>query len=338
MRAMKNKIYEWADIRDDFKEILIVGNGGSIAVHEGFRYSSLFETAKKHGYISEGVRDVFNHFETNDFEFVLRRLWHAKLVSDALKLESERISEAYELVRGALIKTIAHVHVAYEDAEPHLGAIARFMSGFRTVASLNYDLIVYWAAMVGNDEIAGHQFKDGFVEHDGTAFTSNWRRLQVPRGGRNTTMFFYPHGNLVLSRRSRDEERKIRARAGNDLLNSVLTAWETGQGMPLFVCEGVSEHKMRAISASVYLQQVFREVLYQPEAVVAIYGWSMNKQEEHIIRQLDACKPARVAVSVRNGNQQYIQHAYEIFSKMGVADIRFFDSASAGAWNVPEQS
>jgi len=37
------KIYEWSDIKDEFTDSLLVGNGGSMALSNNFVYKSLYE-------------------------------------------------------------------------------------------------------------------------------------------------------------------------------------------------------------------------------------------------------------------------------------------------------
>ena len=64
------KLQEWWDIQDDFGDTLVLGNGASVAVHEGFEYRSLRKTAEKEGFLSEQVREVFEQLGTDDFELV----------------------------------------------------------------------------------------------------------------------------------------------------------------------------------------------------------------------------------------------------------------------------
>lgn len=69
---------------------------------------------------------------------MLRRLWQASLVTEALEIPHGRVEEAYAEVRRALIATVRDVHVDYDEVLPHLHFIYRFMARFGTVVSLNY--------------------------------------------------------------------------------------------------------------------------------------------------------------------------------------------------------
>ncbi|WP_176052197.1 DUF4917 family protein [Paraburkholderia caribensis] len=327
------EIARWAEIQARFHHSLIVGNGGSIAIHRGFSYASLFEAARQEGHVTDEMIEIFNAFGVNDFELVLRLLWQATLVNRALKIDAGRVEDAYQRVRSALIETVRSTHVSYEGAMPHLTKLYRFMCRFETVISLNYDLIVYWAAMLGNRDELGRWFKDGFQRGQ---FRGDWEALREPFGAKGTTMFFYPHGNLVLARKVDGMEYKISAGNDQDLLETILATWQEGESVPLFVCEGTSEHKKTAIGSSRYLQTVATEPLRTLGESVTIYGWSIGIQEHHIIEQLQRSRPERVAVSVHDNDQRFAEHAADVLVGIGVKEVVFFDSASPGCWNNDE--
>lgn len=325
-------IRNWMDIEADYDDGLILGNGSSIALHDGFRYPSLYEEAIQRGFITRAVAQIFEKFGATDFEEVLRKLWQTKLVLEALELPYERIEAAYAEVRTALIATVRSAHIRPRKAERHLPHIYRFMKRFKTVVSLNYDLIVYWAAMLGNHELGLTWFKDGFQSG---VFPDDWRSMRRPyRGALGATMYFYPHGNLAL-KRTRNGEGKVNARLRDDLLDSILLEWERGECVPLFVCEGTTVHKRKSIQSSSYLQRVFNEVLPDMRNSLVIYGWSMSEQDQHIIDQLSHSPPRRVAVSVRNRNQRFAVEAERILEAIGVREIVFFHADSEGCWNSP---
>ncbi len=326
-------IHKWFDISDQFNEGLLLGNGASIAIHEGFRYDSLYEAAQKNGHLSGDAIDIFKAFEATDFEFVLRRLWHAKLVNQALGIESGRVGEAYWEVRKALITTVRDCHVLYDDASPHLVSLYRFMKPFSTVLSLNYDLIVYWAMMAGNQEL-GNWFKDAFYR---SAFREDWSTVREPYGGaEGSTLVFYPHGNLILARNPEGEEIKLNVGHAPDLLNSILAMWEDGDVAPLFVSEGTTEKKHRAIEGSSYLHRVFREVISDIGSSLVVYGWSLSKQDKHILDQLRKAGIKKVAISVYGDDEVYMARMAQSFIDIGVKEVIFFDAESPGCWLHPE--
>ena len=319
------KVKQWEEIKDDFKAgSLLLGNGASMAVSDKFNYGSLFEEAVKRQHISEPVKQIFNSFGVNDFELVLRRLWQAKLVNKALDIEVEVVDKSYQKVRKALIATVRETHVDYHAAEKHLEHIWKFMKAFKKVISLNYDLIVYWAAMQGNHSVRS-SFKDCFNKDRNF---DGWR-------GRNGTLFFYPHGNLVLRRSEFSGAKKITVGENSKLLDSILDKWKVDNLAPVFICEGTKESKESSISSCAYLEKVFYEVLPNLEQNLVIYGWAMAEQDGHLLEQISKSKPQKVAVSVYKNDEVLIGRVKKQLEDIGVNKVIFFDSESAGAWNQP---
>lgn len=324
------EIVDWNTIRDTYhRGTLLLGNGSSIAVNECFSYDSLYDEACRLKYISEQVQQVFDEFGVSDFELVLRRLWQAKKVNEALGVEPGRVEEAYSLVRKALINTVRDVHVSYEEASPHLESIYRYMMNFDTVISLNYDLIVYWAAQLSREEL-GVWFKDCFNKSE---FRSDWADLREPYRADGTTLFFYPHGNLVLRRKGFAGTRKIATQNRGNLLDAILNEWEEEQCAPVFICEGTTDKKQQSIASSDYLEKVFYEVLPSMSETLVIYGWSLGDQDIHLLRQIRKSAVQRAAVSIYGGDQVLAGNIERQLTEIGVEEIVFFDSTSEGCWN-----
>lgn len=325
-------IVQWEKIKTNFLGGgLLLGNGSSIAVSTNFAYESLFEEAKRLGYLTAPVQGVFDKFGVNDFELVLRRLWQAKLVNEALGISRGPIEDAYEEVRNALISTIRKIHVSHEDAESHLENIYKFMTQFNKIISLNYDLIVYWASLYGNDAL-GNWFKDCF---NGGNFRLDWQELERPYKAKGTSLFFYPHGNLALLREGFSNEEKVRADRGDNLLDTILNKWVDDSRVPLFVCEGVNHNKLDAISSSNYLERVYFEVIPSLVQTLVVYGWGFGNQDSHILVQIRKSEVSKVAFSIHDNNLIYARSVEKKLNDIGIKDVVFFDSASRGCWNNP---
>ena len=328
------EIVQWNEIKQQYHQgSLLLGNGSSIAVNQCFNYSSLYEKAAELGYLSENVQAVFDKFDVNDFELVLRRLWQAKLVNEALELPRGEVEEAYEEVRNALIATVRATHVSYDDTREHLEPIYKFMKKFDFVISLNYDLIVYWAAQYGNRLMDCRWFKDCF---NGDIFNDNWQMYREPfRAAKGATVYFYPHGNLVLRRHGFSSERKIQTGDAYNLLEAILEKWEFDNLAPAFICEGLEENKREAISSCNYFEQVFYEVLPSLERSLVIYGWGFGDQDDHILKQIKKSNVRRVAVSIYGEDQVLIGNIERKLNGIGITECQFFDSSSPGCWNNP---
>jgi hypothetical protein len=332
-------VCQWSEISDRFSDSLIVGNGGSMAVSTGFSYRSLLEEARTRGYLNAQIESLFDQFETEDFELLLRHLFHAQMVNDALGVESKPVSDAYSLVKKSLIQAVRSVHCAHSAAEPHIANIATFMAQFKTVFSLNYDLIVYWALLRSNESQQQHRFKDCFPNG---AFRLDWTIFRNPiRQERAVTLMFYPHGALHLAVDKDGNDVKLTVDNESTFLETIFAEWEGNEVAPLIVCDGNSEQKRRRIASSVYLSTVLTEVLPNGGPSLACYGWALGDQEDHIVRQLSNGRYKRIAVSVHQLNTEagkdYITRVTRKLRWLELEEIVFFDAASAGCW-VNEQA
>jgi hypothetical protein len=211
------------------------------------------------------------------------------------------------------------------------------MGRFKHVFSLNYDLLVYWAMMYGNNVAGGHRFKDCFI---GGAFSDDWEDLREPIGVERTTLVFYPHGNLVLATNVSGQEVKLSTGGRTrGLLDHIVMIWQGGSLYPLFVSEGEMKQKELAIMRSAYLRQVYNEALPQVGNGLVIFGWSADPRDDHILRRVALAEPQRVAISYFRGNRspRQMERACEALQARieelndGIK-VCFFDSQADGCW------
>ncbi|MDR4469846.1 MAG: DUF4917 family protein [Nitrospira sp.] len=333
------KVVDWWKICDDFHEGLILGNGASIATHQGFAYQSLLEEARKRQFISESAEAVFDHLCTQDFERVLRMLWHASRINKALGVKDRRTTETYESIRSALVKTVTRIHPIHTAINATLPQIAKFLKRFKTVVSLNYDLLIYWAILWANERCQ-NRFKDCFIHGE---FDSSWEDYRSPYGSAaRSTLVFYPHGNLALATNLDGDERKLNASIASSLLDTIQSEWQSGKYSPLFVSEGTSKQKIAAIRRSPYLKTVYKSVLPKLGKRVATVGWSLSQSDKHILQAIGRGELTEIAVSVLTSKPRLEEKCAAIKRKIENASTRrtvkviFFDAKSEGCWiNAP---
>lgn len=344
------ELHEWFAIQDLGWDTLFLGNGASIAICDRFAYSSLYEYAEHEGLINDELREVFEYFETRDFEMILRLLWHTYLINSILGINEERTQNAYESLREALIRTVRDIHCDYSVLEDTLRRCANFAKNFHTIVSLNYDLTLYWIMMLGNDYL-GNWFKDCFTifEHVsnecvGLYFRDDWEILREPYKADGSTLVFYPHGNMILAINRFGEEIKLKLEEDGflSLRDKVLRCWETGEVIPLFVSEGTTDQKERSIRRSVYLSTVYHEVLPNLGKSIVIFGWSFSDNDIHILRAiLRNSYLERLAISVYDENnfgsfssevQRKIRQVKQEISNNNELEILFFRAQSNGCW------
>lgn len=330
------EIYQWEDIKYDFYNAkLILGNGASIAIDSKFSYSSLLEHAKLNNHINDDIKELFNFFNTNDFELILRLVWQAAKVNKSFKIDDNKTYNAYIDLRNALIKTVRSIHPSYEEVSPHLPAIHNFIRNFEIIYTLNYDLILYWAIMYGNDNDHSNIFKDCFLNG---GFEGDWKYLKENYRGKRSILVLYPHGSLLLGRDIVEKERKISRAGMGYLLDSILASWETEEYIPLFVSEGTSTQKVNSIKNSNYLNTIYRETFSYLNRSIVIYGWGLGDQDIHILRALKKYSDVNFtfAISVYGNDQAFCNRVVELLSReFYKCKVYFFDSQSPGCWNNP---
>ncbi len=325
-----------------------MGNGASIAIHDGFKYQSLYQQAYS-GNEKSSERLFFEKLQTCDFEHVLNACRTAELIISALGKETAEIQISYNNIRQTLIEAVKKVHPGYLAVRDQLERAGAFGSRFRTVISLNYDLTFYWAALLFNEINGATWYKDAFIIRDEGRhqFRKDWSFLREARSpAKNTTMIFYPHGNLCLARDFQGNEFKIISGQPIILLESVAEQWETGNFYPLFVSEGTSWQKKLAIQQSGYLWNISETVLKNACDIEApfvsgkmvIYGWSMNENDNHILDALAHSNISKFAISVFSGSERAEQQDYcnrittKIKKRFTSAEIVFFDAQSTDCW------
>ncbi len=353
---MTERIESWNKIKEDFTDgTILLGNGASISVHSEFDYKSLKEHAIKKtplGEKKERISCLFGYFETDDFELILRNLRQAELILNSLiqaeciskNLEEFRIchkeiENTYNIVRKSLISAVKGIHPEPDEVDDKMESIYNFIKEFKTIISLNYDLLIYWAIMRGNDKDGIHAIKDCFVKEgkEGEEFDHNWERLRKPIWGqKNCSLVFYPHGNLALARDKNGKEKKIAADSNGGLLESIVDKWKAGV-LPLFVSEGTSEQKQKSIRNSDYLRTVYWDVLPNLGSKLTIYGFNFNKNDLHILQGISKSKIKKVAVSVYRKDpdkgQDFCNNARQVLTDhFDKVSITFFDSESKECW------
>lgn len=322
------KIPDWNDIAGEFSGAgLILGNGASIAFdEERFSYSSILTEARNLGRITPALEKVFKFMNTTDFERVLQGLWQAKYVNAALGVSNPRLAGAYSDVQRALIETVRHIHgnVSHNSIAERLDKAADFLLQFRTVLSFNYDVLVYWAMMKGNDRLKNN-FADCFKNQ---LFQYDWENFH----NRYNTLVFYPHGNLIIGRDINGIEYKIHAKNISNLIETIIHEWTKEELAPVFVSEGTSEQKKVTIDRSRYLSTVFNEVIPKIGEKVVIYGWAMTEQDNHLIEAIKTSPISRFAISVHRVSNRYEEKCARIRGILNRYDVVFFNPESEGCW------
>jgi hypothetical protein len=310
---------------------LLVGNGASIAVWEQFAYDSIFERAQSsivdHPLEAED-KDIFDAFDTTNFEQVLAALKTSSLVLGVLGRDADFLRARYESVQNALFEAIHSVHVGWGaslDFEKKLRRIRDELVNYEWVYSLNYDLILYWAVM-SRDRGAG--IADFFWRSDLSFNPSD----VVPKDwASDWTRIVWLHGGIHLRRHIADGTT-FKARPSAESFESLLDKFKTsysGQITPLLVSEGTAEDKYRSIMRSAYLEFALRS-LSEHEGGLVVFGSSLRSEDEHLVRAINAQPIPDLAFSIRASNDAATirTRKAELRAQFPKSNLYFYDSAT----------
>lgn len=262
---------------------LLLGNGASRAVWRNFAYDSLFERAQKVRNKPLGLTDLalFKSLDTQNFEQVLGVLNSTVRVNAALAISSTSPLNRYYAIKEALIHAMRSVHIPYRlVSDTTLAALNAELRQYATVYSSNYDLLCPWAVRhdpEGLDELM--DVDSGF----------DIRRTE-PQG----TSVVYLHGGLHLIKNT-DGSTRLRTAQGSALLDGF--AINTPGDVPLFVNEGRSEEKRRAIRGSDYLSWCHAK-LSGEQGTLCVFGHNLDTDDLHILQALRGAPLQALHVSV----------------------------------------
>jgi hypothetical protein len=310
MRHLNAQLGDWQAIKDRGWDSLLAGNGASLAVWPGFGYGSLVKQAP----LSRSDCELFEALGTTNFESALDALRVARVVCRQAGHDDSEVYARYRAIRRALIKAVREVHVPWSlIPQNRLQHIRSTLRSFTWVYTTDYDLLFYWAIM-SND---ARGFRDFFWA------SGNTFNISDTDTSSNLTKILYLHGALHLYRREDGAIAKRTATAQN-LLDTIA---RPDAGIPLFVSEGRSADKQRAIRRSDYLSFANR-TFSQDSGPLVVFGHSLSSQDEHLLKAID--QPGRrVAISLLPGtNRSVLRRKAELTERLPHARVSFFDATT----------
>jgi hypothetical protein len=314
---MADRLESWDGVSNGDWPSLVVGNGLSINVWSNFAYSRLLQQAQ----LNHAARQLFTDFKTENFEMVLEGLWHADRTLAALGRPTTAVSDLYKHVQSQLVQAVQSVHVPWDLLpDETLTQVATAMGGHRMVFTLNYDLLTYWAVMVGDGSAS---FGDFFWSHHNT-FALADSDLSPGRTG-----LLYLHGGVHLWQDSLTgyTGKWTRQSTGRNLLSSLTNNFDQNPNRrPLLVSEGTSAQKMAVIRRSDYLSFA-RRCLLDDVSDTVIFGASFGSQDKHVVEALDSGPRRRFAISIFPTTEaRNVSTMAHYRAQLPRQRLRFFDS------------
>lgn len=318
---------------------LLLGNGFSRACRNDiFAYDSLFNRADLSS-LSPFASGAFGTLATTDFEVVMRTLRSSAILLRAYSSELQAVAQSFESdadgLREVLVSAIANHHPDYPaEIESHRYASCRtFLSRFKSIYTLNYDLLLYWALMQA--EIAPPiEHDDGFrTPDDGPCEYVSWDISKT-----NDQNVFYLHGGLHLFDRANELVKYTWCNTGVRLIEQIRAALLENY-YPLFVAEGESKQKYNRIRHSDYLSRSYRS-FGAISGTLFIYGHSLADNDEHILKCIEKGKTTDLYVSLYGdpstemnlGIIRRAERMRDAQTRRRRLNVFFYDAASAGVW------
>jgi hypothetical protein len=308
-------VRSWDRLSNRTWPTLLIGNGASINISTDFAYSSLLTNA----HLDPVLTQLFADLATADFESVLESLWHADRVLAALNRPRRQVNSLYAALRTELAQTVRRVHVAWSDIpRSTFTSIAGEITSHDLVFTLNYDLLLYWSIMQSHPRAP----VGDFFWNAATIFDPTDVGLATGRTG-----ILYLHGGLHLWVNDLTGQSGKWSSTGANLLSGFgANLANSPNRRPLFVSEGTSLQKLRAIRKSEYLSFA-RSALTDDAAATVVFGASFGPQDAHVVRSLRIGGRRNIAISILPGtNAENVSAMAQYRHLLPDQSLFFFDA------------
>lgn len=309
---------------------LLLGNGFSIACPGGgFSYKELYEQANFDP-------DIQKYFEDDDGINFERAIENAASEKDKQRI----IKGLFDAIYSVLLK------VVYEISNETLKSCVAFLDNFQNVFTLNYDILLSWAILKSG------RFKDGF----GSRKKIKYGAYEL-KGRSEKSNVFYLHGAIHLFSGNQREivkiVRRTEGKAGEHLLKEIDGMMTKSRELPVFVAEGSSKDKQKAIRSIDYLKNCHNS-LSSMKGNLFIFGHSANKNDKHIydiilpntkikkiyffVHEPDSCVPgqgtnlAQIEENLKGLNKDFPQNSIGPVKRELTELIQYINTDSAEVW------
>lgn len=312
---------------DGEKPSILIANGFSQAWNDRiFNYASILGAAS-FGARDGEIKGLFTKSETYDFEKIMGQLVSAQVVLESYGSDHkliEQIKADQEILKESLVAAISKTHPSLpsEVTNDQFIAVRKFLSTFKDIYSLNYDLLLYWAINKFNLEPDNYRVDDGF------RYPTIWKVA-----GTNQNLFFL-HGGLHIY----DEETCIRKHACTDegltIIDQVRANLHNHK-FPLFVSEPTAQKKKIKIEHNPYLYKAFNK-FGELRGVLFVHGHSMDENDKHIFDKIASSNLTKVYVSIfgdehSEANKKSKANALAYIQSARIS-VDFYQAETAPVW------
>lgn len=309
-------IKQWDWIKKNFSSTsILLGNGFSINFSDTLRYKFLYEFFITT--CSDTSKELFEVFITKNFESILGNIEIAKTVCETLKIKTDEFLKYHAEVREGLINSINKIHPKPVDVDQDkLKWIGTQFKNFNQIFTTNYDLFLYYIILEAK-KFGDHLFNYASFKYNCFREPDRMNKYHI----------YYLHGALFLFENELTTY-KIKRPSEGWLLNAI-TEEISNNNYPLFISEGNSDSKLKAIQSNSYLSFCLVQLENNSDKSLVIYGQSLSKQDTHIVRIIDK-HYEKLAISLRVDDYETMgelkAEKNRISGQFKKAELDFFDS------------
>lgn len=213
--------------------------------------------------------------------------------------------------------------VQFDIPEPQRTACASFLKNFRSIYTLNYELLLYWVILKGARDIHSDGFglgeeADGFRTFKADAKCST----------------YYLHGALHLFNNDVLATQK-RVVTRSTIIDDIANTIRQTELLPLFVAECTAEKKFRKINSVPYLRRSY-ESLQAIDGSIFIFGHSAGKSDAHIYEAIFRSRVKKIYFCVHQPENDLakIKALLAPFIVNSRVEVSYVDAATARVWRV----
>jgi hypothetical protein len=309
------------------KPSILLANGFSQAWDpEIFNYQNLLDAAD-FGDRDEVIRPLFDEFGTYDFEIISRHLTSTEKILRYYDPDNALIGLIVadrRILKDALINAISRTHpdLPSEISENQYIAVRAFLSQFKQIFSINYDLLFYWARNKNSLAPANYTTDDGF------------RKGRQWKGYGTDQEVHFLHGGLHIYDTGEVIKKHACTEDGDTIIQQVRANLDAGR-FPLFVSEPTYQKKRYKVTHNPYLSFCYRK-LGDLGGTLFIHGHSMDENDKHIFDQVKSSRVTRVFVSIygdeySEANTRTKANAKAFIEKLD-KDVDFYQAESTPVW------
>lgn len=319
----------------DEKRTLLLGNGFSMAYNkERFSFTNLFDSAVNKKLINKSspVYKIFQHFESKDFEEVIKLLGSSFLVFDEynIKYDKPKIEKDISDLKEHLVDIITNNHPdkITDIKDNEFENSMNFISFYEKIYTLNYDLLLYWSCLklLDNSTIVAQsklKVNDGFIENDDKEY------VRFSNEKRTDQTIFYLHGGLHIYDKKSEIIKETYSRTGENLKDQTLK--NLGQNIyPVFISEGNSENKKAKIIHNAYLNHCYKSLATSgtKDSHLVIFGTYLKASDNHIKDIILKGKFENIYIGLSGVEQKSLFSDFENTGK----NISYYDYTTATVW------